>query len=150
MKVEVSDIEGNLLCKECTEDIVRCDFCFKGLRKGDYVEARSTVKKKIYRGWISGYTGDRIYISDFDWNQSPSFGIDNVKLFSFYLLKVLILFSFKILNFFPRLNGFEISDTKGTQPFGNMVPTSQPQLFLYLVELMLLKLPIISKLFKTF
>ena len=24
---EVSDIEGNLLCKECAEDIVRCDFC---------------------------------------------------------------------------------------------------------------------------
>ena len=53
---------------------------FKGLRKGDYVEARATVKKKIYRGWISGYTGDRIYISDFDWNQSPSFSVDNIKL----------------------------------------------------------------------
>jgi len=53
---------------------------FKGLRKGDYVEARATVKKKIYRGWISGYTDDRIYISDFDWNQSPSFSVDNIKL----------------------------------------------------------------------
>ena len=53
---------------------------FKGLRKGDYVEARATVKKKIYRGWISGYTHDRIYISDFDWNQSPSFSVDNIKL----------------------------------------------------------------------
>lgn len=24
---EVTDIEGNLLCKECEEEIVRCDFC---------------------------------------------------------------------------------------------------------------------------
>lgn len=53
---------------------------FKGLRKGDYVEARAPLKKKIYRGWISGYTGDRIYISDFDWKQSPSFSVDNIKL----------------------------------------------------------------------
>lgn len=53
---------------------------FKGLRKGDYVEARAPLLKKIYRGWISGYTGDRIYIPDFDWNQSPSFSVDNIKL----------------------------------------------------------------------
>lgn len=26
---EVTDIEGNLLCEECKEDIVRCDFCNK-------------------------------------------------------------------------------------------------------------------------
>jgi hypothetical protein len=24
---DVTDIEGNLLCKECAKDIVRCDFC---------------------------------------------------------------------------------------------------------------------------
>jgi len=53
---------------------------FKELRKGDYVEARAPNLKKIYRGWISGYTGDRIYISDFDWNQSQSFSADNIKL----------------------------------------------------------------------
>lgn len=54
---------------------------FKGLRKGDYVEARAPKLKKIYRGWISGYTGNRIYISDFDWNQYPnSFGLKNVRL----------------------------------------------------------------------
>ncbi len=53
---------------------------FKGLRKGDYVECKAPLLKKIFRGWISGYTGDRIYISDFDWNQSPSFSVDNVKL----------------------------------------------------------------------
>ena len=53
---------------------------FKGLRKGDYVEATAPVEKKIYRGWISGYTGDRIYTSDFDWNQSQSFSVENVRL----------------------------------------------------------------------
>jgi len=53
---------------------------FKGLRKGDYVEAKAPNLKKIYRGWISGYTDDRIYISDFDWNQSPSFSVDNIRL----------------------------------------------------------------------
>jgi hypothetical protein len=53
---------------------------FKGLRKGDYVEANAPNLKKIYRGWISGYTDDRIYISDFDWNQSPSFSVDNIRL----------------------------------------------------------------------
>lgn len=53
---------------------------FKGLRKGDYVEAKASNLKKIYRGWISGYTDDRIYISDFDWNQSPSFSVDNIRL----------------------------------------------------------------------
>lgn len=53
---------------------------FKGLRKGDYVECKAPLDKKLYRGWISGYTGKRIYISDFDWNQSPSFSVDNVKL----------------------------------------------------------------------
>lgn len=26
---DVSDIEGHLLCKECEEEIVRCDFCNK-------------------------------------------------------------------------------------------------------------------------
>ena len=53
---------------------------FKGLRKGDYVEARAPNLKKIFRGWISGYTGDSIYTSDFDWNQSQAFSVDNVKL----------------------------------------------------------------------
>ncbi len=53
---------------------------FKGLRKGDYVECRAPNLKKIYRGWISGYTGDKIYTSDFDWNQSQAFSVDNVKL----------------------------------------------------------------------
>lgn len=53
---------------------------FEGLRKGDYVEAKAPSLKKIYRGWISGYTGDRIYISDFDWRQSPSFSVDNIRL----------------------------------------------------------------------
>ncbi len=53
---------------------------FKGLRKGDYVEAKAPNLKKIFRGWISGYTGDKIYTSDFDWNQSQAFSIDNVKL----------------------------------------------------------------------
>jgi hypothetical protein len=53
---------------------------FKSLRKGDYVEARLPVKKKIFRGWISGYTGNRIYISNFDWKQFPSVSIDNIKL----------------------------------------------------------------------
>lgn len=24
---EVTDIEGNLLCNECAEEIIRCDFC---------------------------------------------------------------------------------------------------------------------------
>ena len=24
---EVTDIEGNILCNECAEEIVRCDFC---------------------------------------------------------------------------------------------------------------------------
>lgn len=42
---------------------------FSKLRKGDYVEA--IQGKKIFRGWISGYTNmygsDFIYISDFDW-----------------------------------------------------------------------------------
>lgn len=53
---------------------------FKGLRKGDYVECKAPLLKKIYRGWISGYTDDRIYISDFDWKQSPSFSVDNIRL----------------------------------------------------------------------
>jgi hypothetical protein len=53
---------------------------FKGLRKGDYVEAKAPNLKKIYRGWISGYTGDKIYTSDFDWNQSQAFSVDNIKL----------------------------------------------------------------------
>jgi hypothetical protein len=53
---------------------------FKGLRKGDYVEARAPNLKKIYRGWISGYTRDKIYTSDFDWNQSQAFSADNIKL----------------------------------------------------------------------
>ncbi len=53
---------------------------FKGLRKGDYVEARAPNLKKIFRGWISGYTRDSIYTSDFDWNQSQAFSVDNVKL----------------------------------------------------------------------
>jgi len=53
---------------------------FKGLRKGDYVEAKAPNLKKIFRGWISGYTGDKIYTSDFDWNQSQAFSVDNVKL----------------------------------------------------------------------
>jgi phage FluMu protein Com len=26
---DVKDIEGNILCDECTKDIVRCDFCNK-------------------------------------------------------------------------------------------------------------------------
>ncbi len=37
---------------------------FKGLRKGDYIECRAPNLKKIYRGWISGYTSDKIYTSD--------------------------------------------------------------------------------------
>ncbi len=53
---------------------------FKGLRKGDYVECRAPNLKKIFRGWISGYTGDNIYTSDFDWNQSQAFSCHNVKL----------------------------------------------------------------------
>lgn len=53
---------------------------FKELRKGDYVECRAPNLKKIYRGWISGYTGDKIYTSDFDWNQSQAFSVDNIKL----------------------------------------------------------------------
>ncbi len=53
---------------------------FKGLRKGDYVECRAPNLKKIFRGWISGYTGYKIYTSDFDWNQSQAFSCHNVKL----------------------------------------------------------------------
>jgi len=53
---------------------------FKGLRKGDYVEARLSLKKEILRGWISGYTGDRIYVSNYDWEQYPSVSPDNIRL----------------------------------------------------------------------
>ena len=53
---------------------------FKGLKKGDYVEARAPSLKKVYRGWISGYTNDRIYVSSFDWDQYPSFSVNNIKL----------------------------------------------------------------------
>jgi len=53
---------------------------FKGLRKGDYVEARLPLDKKMIRGWISGYTGNRIYISSYDWEQYPSVSPKNVRL----------------------------------------------------------------------
>ena len=56
------------------------DEIFKGLRKGDYVEAKAPRLKNVYRVWISGYTGDRIYVSSYDWEQYPSFSVDNVKL----------------------------------------------------------------------
>jgi len=59
---------------------IPCIPTFKGLRKGDYVECRAPNLKKIYRGWISGYTGDKIYTSDFDWNQSQAFSVDNIRL----------------------------------------------------------------------
>lgn len=53
---------------------------FKGLRKGDYVEARLSLDKKIIRGWISGYTGNRIYVSSYDWKQYSSVAPDNIRL----------------------------------------------------------------------
>jgi len=56
------------------------DKIFKGLRKGDYVEVRLPLDKKMIRGWISGYTGNRIYISSYDWEQYPSVSPKNVRL----------------------------------------------------------------------
>ena len=50
------------------------------MRKGDYVEAYATREKKIYRGWVSGYTGDRIYVSSYDWEQYSSFSPNNIRL----------------------------------------------------------------------
>lgn len=47
-------------------------------RKGDYVEA--TQGKRTVRGWVSGYTKNRISVSDFDWKRLGRFMVSKVRL----------------------------------------------------------------------
>jgi len=47
-------------------------------RKGDYVEA--VQGKKTVRGWISGYTKNKISVSDFNWKRLGQFVVSKVRL----------------------------------------------------------------------
>jgi len=47
-------------------------------RKGDYVEA--TQGKRTVRGWVSGYTKNKISVSGFDWKRLGQFVVSKVRL----------------------------------------------------------------------
>ena len=47
-------------------------------RKGDYVEA--TQGNKTVRGWVSGYTKNKISVSDFNWRRIGQFVVSKVRL----------------------------------------------------------------------